>query len=314
MQAAIRDPGELLRRLQLPPDLACSTAAKTFPVFAPLEYIARIVPGDRTDPLLLQVLPLPAETQSTEGFSADPLAEQDYTLAPGLLKKYAGRALLVTTGACAIHCRYCFRREFPYQQSGPPAWDESLARIAADSTIEEVLLSGGDPLTLTDPVLARLVQRLAEIPHVRRLRVHTRLPIVIPQRVNAEFLGWLTGSRLTPIVVVHANHPQEIDDPTAAALKRLRQAGVMLLNQTVLLRGVNDQAEPLIELSRRLIDAGTTPYYLHQLDRVRGTAHFETPPEVGQQLIAAMRAALPGYATPRFVQELPGEPNKTVLA
>jgi EF-P beta-lysylation protein EpmB len=235
--------------------------------------------------------------------------------APGLLQKYAGRVLLVTTGACAVHCRYCFRRHFPYQNSphSLDGWDRAIDQIAADSSIQEVLLSGGDPLTLVDDTLARLAERLAAISHVRRLRVHTRLPIVIPERICDEMLAWLCGTRLRPILVVHANHPAEIDDAVAAALARLLHAGVMLLNQTVLLRGVNDDAQTLCQLSERLIEVGVMPYYLHQLDRVAGAAHFEVPEQTGRAIIRQMRARLPGYAVPRYVREVPGSPNKVVL-
>jgi len=314
MQQAVREGADLCRRLKLPESLACSAAGNSFPVFVPLEYLSRIIPGDPLDPLLLQVLPGAPESQPQPDFSADPLDESQAVLAPGLLHKYHGRALMITTGVCAVHCRYCFRREYPYAEAGPHTWNTALERLTADDSIEEVLLSGGDPLTLSDSVLADLVERLASIKHLKRLRIHTRLPIVIPQRVNDDLLAWLTQSRLTPIVVVHANHPNEIDQPTAAALSKLKNAGVLTLNQSVLLRGVNDNATALIELSRRLINQGVAPYYLHQLDRVRGAAHFEVDPEIGRDLIGEMRAALPGYAVPRFVQEHPGEHSKRVLA
>ena len=224
--------------------------------------------------------------------------------------------LAITTGACAIHCRYCFRRHYPYSESpkSPDDWQPAIDRIAADRSIDEVILSGGDPLTLVDGHLAELAARIARVGHVHRLRIHTRLPIVIPQRVTDELLDWLRGTRLTPIVVVHANHPQEIDDATAAALSRLVDAGIVVLNQSVLLHGVNDNAEALIGLSRRLVDLRVMPYYLHQLDRVRGAAHFEVPISRGVELIELLRRALPGYAVPRYVQELAGEPHKRVLA
>jgi EF-P beta-lysylation protein EpmB len=223
---------------------------------------------------------------------------------------------MVTTGACAVHCRYCFRRHYPYGEGphGVDDWRPAIERIAADDSIHEVLLSGGDPLTLVDGQLADLADRLAAIPHLRRLRLHTRLPIVIPQRVCPDLLDWLTGTRLTPIVVVHANHPAELDDATGAALARLVDAGVPLLNQAVLLRGVNDDIDALAELSERLIDLRVMPYYLHQLDRVAGAAHFEVPEAEGLALIEALRARLPGYAVPRYVRETLGAANKVVLA
>jgi len=318
IKRAVRDRGELLRQLGLPAQsTALAQAAEDqFPLFVPQEWIDRIRPGDPHDPLLRQILPLDAETQPFRGFTADPVDDQTAALAPGLLRKYYGRALIVTTGTCAVHCRYCFRRHFPYEALSPPAvtWDQAIEWIAAEPDIQEVLLSGGDPLMLVDASLANLAQRLARIPHVRRLRVHSRLPIVIPQRVDDRLISWLSGLRLTTIMVVHANHPAEIDVRVAAALERLVKAGVPVLNQAVLLRGVNDRAEVLIELCERLINLGVIPYYLHQLDRVAGAAHFEVPIERGREIIAQLRSRLPGYAVPRYVHERPGAPSKTVLA
>ena len=315
MRRAVRSAAELCRRLKLPNHLADSAATEDFPVFAPLGYIARMRAGDANDPLLRQVLPLAEENRYRPGFVRDPLAEHAAALRPGLLHKYHARALIVTTGACAVHCRYCFRRHFPYDNvpKSPSTWQSSIDAIAADTSLEEVILSGGDPLTLPDRLLADLAGRLADIKHVRRLRVHTRLPVVIPERVTDELLAWLTGSRLTPIMVIHANHAAEIDNSVQRALGKLIDAGIPVLNQAVLLRGVNDRAEALIELSRRLVDLRVMPYYLHQLDPVAGAAHFEVPVEEGRRLIEAVRAALPGYAVPRYVQEVPGQPNKVIL-
>ncbi len=203
--------------------------------------------------------------------------------APGLLQKYSGRALLVTTGACAVHCRYCFRRHYPYGEAPKSlaAWEPALAELAADRSLHEVLLSGGDPLVLVDEFLAQLAERLAGIAHLRRLRIHTRLPIVIPERVCDELLNWLTGTRLTPIVVVHANHAAELDENVAGALARLVDAGIVVLNQAVLLRGVNDSVGALAALCERLVDLRVIPYYLHALDPVAGAAHFEVPEHEG---------------------------------
>ncbi|HEV3021464.1 MAG TPA: EF-P beta-lysylation protein EpmB [Pirellulales bacterium] len=318
LREAIRDPQELCRILDLPAEYeaAAVRAAKDFPLLVPRGYVARMRPGDPHDPLLRQVLPLDAERAHVPGFTADPVGDAAAAVAPGLLQKYQGRALMVTTGACAVHCRYCFRRHYPYSD-GPgslAAREAALERIAADTTLDEVLLSGGDPLTLVDERLAGLVRRLDSIAHLRRLRIHTRLPIVLPERVCDELLDWLCATRLTPIVVVHANHPAEIDEAVAAALARLVDAGLVVLNQSVLLRGVNDQADVLIELCRRLVDLRVMPYYLHQLDRVQGAAHFEVPEAVGVRLVAEMRAKLPGYAVPRYVREAAGEKHKLVLA
>jgi EF-P beta-lysylation protein EpmB len=273
-------------------------------------------PGDPNDPLLLQVLPLSKELDFVPGFVTDPVGDAEATRQPGLLHKYEGRVLLVTTGVCAIHCRYCFRRHFPYDETPPSerVWDAAVEAIRNDATISEIILSGGDPLTVTDPRLARLAEQFTAIPHLRRLRIHTRLPVMIPSRVNDELLSWLTGTRLTPVMVIHANHAQELDNEVGAALRRLKEAGVLLLNQAVLLRGVNDTVDAQAALNLRLIDLGVTPYYLHQLDRVRGAAHFEVSIERGREIIAELRRRLPGYAVPQYVQEQPGAAHKVVLA
>ncbi|MCU0959471.1 MAG: EF-P beta-lysylation protein EpmB [Pirellulaceae bacterium] len=318
LKAAVRDPVELCRLLDLPESLhePARQAARLFPVFVPWEYLARIQPGDPHDPLLRQVLPLADELASGPEFTPDPVADTAATRQPGLLQKYAGRALLVTTPACAVHCRYCFRRHFEYQ--GTPrtaeAWRPVWECLAGDPTIEEIVLSGGDPLTLPDASLAALCQQLEQIPHLRRWRVHTRLPIMIPQRITDQLVTLLRQSRLTPLVVIHANHAAELDAAVADAVQRLVDAGIPVLNQSVLLRGVNDCAETLVALSRRLLELRVMPYYLHQLDQVSGAAHFYVPVERGRALIAAMRSHLPGYAVPRYVRETPGEPSKTVLA
>ena len=317
MKSAIRDLPSLCEHLGIEADLE-GTAGPTaqFPVFVPLALLDRMEAGNPRDPLLLQVLPVEQENQSPEYYSIDPLGESAATLQPGLLQKYQGRVLMVVTGACAVHCRYCFRRHFPYQQSptSMAQWQSAIQQIAADETIEEVILSGGDPLTIVDGKLAELVTALEAISHLKRLRIHTRLPIMIPARVTDELVELLSQSRLQSFVVIHANHENELDDSVGVALGRLASAGVTLLNQSVLLRGINDNAEVLTGLSKRLLELRVLPYYLHQLDQVVGTSHFEVAPQHGVELIEQMRAALPGYAVPRFVKELPGEPNKTVWA
>lgn len=315
LKRAVRDPAELCRMLELPEAVveAARRAGKEFPLRAPLGYVARMNKGDPVDPLLRQVLPLDDELRPVPGFTNDPVGDGPAAVAPGLLHKYQGRALLVATGACAVHCRYCFRRHFPYEESppGPVHWQQAVDRIAADSSIHEVLLSGGDPLSLVDSQLAWLAEALAAVPHVRRLRVHSRWPVVLPERVDDGLLQWLTGTRLTPILVIHANHAQELDESVAQALGRLSSAGVLLLNQAVLLRGVNDSVQALQALCERLIELRTTPYYLHQLDRVAGAAHFEVPPAEGLRLMHALHAVLPGYALPRYVREIAGAAGKT---
>ncbi len=314
---AISNPAELLRLLELPVSLLADAVreGKEFPLRVPRGYVARMKPGDPHDPLLRQVLPVGEEGVSAEGYTQDALNELQAMPVAGLLHKYHGRALLVTTGACAIHCRYCFRRHFPYAQANPATgeWAEALSYLARDASIEEVILSGGDPLSLPDARLALLAERLAAIPHLKYLRIHTRLPIVLPERVDGQLLDWLTGTRLKPIMVVHANHAQEIDGNVRAALMRLAERGVTLFNQSVLLKGVNDSAEALAALSQGLFDAGVTPYYLHLLDRVQGTAHFEVSETRARELMAEVRARLPGYLVPRLVREIAGAPAKQPL-
>ncbi len=311
---AVSDPVELCRMLGLESSLAVNVA--DFPLLVPRTYLSRIRPGDPNDPLLVQVLPSKAELSEVPGYRSDPLSESDAMIGPGLLKKYQGRVLMVTTVECSVHCRFCFRRHFSCRESSRAIKDlrPAIERIAADRSIREVILSGGDPLTLPDPQLAQLAQTLADIPHLRRLRVHTRLPVMIPARVTDELIDWLRGGRLTTVVVVHINHPAEIDDAVASALGRLIDAGVPVLSQTVLLSGVNDCPDVLAELCERLVDIRVIPYYLHRLDPVAGAAHFDVPDETGVRLIAALRARLPGYAVPRYVRETPGEVGKVVLA
>lgn len=292
------------------------TAGRQFPLLVPRGYIARIERGNPRDPLLLQVLPSAAEEQARPGYVDDPVGDIAARLAPGVLQKYQGRALIVTTGACAVHCRYCFRRRFNYDELPGFAeiWDSAASAVAADCSLHEVILSGGDPLTLSDERLRRLASRMANIPHVRRLRVHTRLPILIPERVNDSLLAWLTETRLAAIVVIHANHANELDGAVAAAISRLVDSGIVVLNQSVLLRGINDDLDTLLALSERLIDLRVMPYYLHQLDRATGAAHFEVPEMQGEALIEALRKRLPGYAVPRYVRETAGEPGKSIIA
>ena len=314
---AVRDPAELLGLLELDAGVLNDRVdpAQPFPLRVPRGYVARMRRGDVRDPLLAQVLPLAVEGAAQAGFVRDPVGDRGAMTRPGVLHKYAGRVLLVTTGACAIHCRYCFRRHFPYAQANPRTgtWREALDYIAADSSIEEVILSGGDPLSLPDPALADLVARIEAIAHVRTLRLHTRMPVVLPERVDAALLDWLGNTRLSRVVVLHANHGREIDHTVDAAVERLRALGVTLLNQAVLLRGVNDTVEAQAELSHRLFASGTLPYYLHLLDPVRGAAHFEVSSTEARALMRDLAARLPGYLVPRLVREEPGRPGKTPL-
>ena len=318
MKRAIRCTTELRQRLNLPANQSTSdeSTKSSFPTFVPLEFLARIQPGNEDDPLLRQVLPIAAESAEVDGYTADPVGDLNALPAAGVLHKYNRRALMITTSACGIHCRYCFRREFPYSDSGSQAqnWQPSLDYLRQHSEIDEVILSGGDPLTLVDDKLFRLISQLESIPHVRRLRIHSRMPIVIPQRVTSPLVDRLRKSRLATWMVVHANHPAELDEQVIGATDRLIDAGIPVLNQAVLLRGVNDDADTLEALCRKLANHRVQPYYLHQLDRVRGAAHFEVPEEEGLRLIEELRRRLPGYAVPNYVSERAGEPSKTPIA
>ena len=314
---AVRDPRELLALLGLASlgSRISDAAAAQFPLRVPRGFVARMRHGDAGDPLLRQVLPLDDEDRLMPGFGLDAVGDAAARTATGVLQKYRGRALLVATGSCAIHCRYCFRRHFPYGEDSATrdGWREALERIGADDSIDEVILSGGDPLSLATSKLAELTDALATIPHVRRLRIHSRLPVVLPERIDAGLLRWLGALPWPLAVVIHANHANEFDAGVDAALARLRGIGTTLLNQAVLLRGVNDSVDALADLSERAYAAGVLPYYLHQLDRVAGTAHFEVGDEVAIALHAALAARLPGYLVPKLVREVPGDTGKRPL-
>ncbi|MEZ5456163.1 MAG: EF-P beta-lysylation protein EpmB [Lysobacteraceae bacterium] len=313
---AITDPHELLQMLGLT-TLASRLAVELqgFPMRVPRSYAARMRHGDADDPLLRQVLPLDDENRLHPGYGFDAVGDHNARTAQGVLQKYHGRALLIATGSCAIHCRYCFRRHFPYAQDIAAAsdWQEALHQLRRDESISEVILSGGDPLALATHKLRQLSDALNAIPHIHRLRIHTRLPIVLPARVDDEFCAWLQSVPQKTALVLHANHAQELDLEVIRACQRLRQCGTVLLNQAVLLRGVNDEVGSLRELSERLFDAGVLPYYLHQLDRVHGTAHFAVDDDTALQLCAQLRRQLPGYLVPRLVREIEGEASKTPL-
>ena len=308
---AVRSSAELLQSLGLPPAIGCEDSG--FPVLVPRSFVRRMRRGDPNDPLLRQVLATAAERAVVPGFAADAVGDGNAMRAAGLIHKYRGRALLVATGACAVHCRYCFRRHFPYgeQPKRLDDWRPALETIAADQTIREVILSGGDPLMLTDRRLGDLLDRLEAVPHLRRLRLHTRLPIVLPDRVTGDLLDRLRRSRLQVWVVVHANHARELVDDCAAGLRRLVRSGLPTLNQAVWLRGVNDTAADQSALCESLIDLGVQPYYLHLLDRVAGAAHFEADHAAAVAAIDVVRRRLPGYAVPTVVREIAGEPSKT---
>ncbi len=315
LREAFTRPAELLSYLELDARLPLPSAKtlRDFPLRVPRGFAARMRKGDPDDPLFRQIWPQAAEDLEQLGFVDDAVGDLHMTRGGGLIHKYHGRVLVMATGACGINCRYCFRRHFPYGEhlAARDHWREALQTIRADPTIHEVILSGGDPLSLADDKLAELVEALEDIPHVRRLRLHTRQLVVLPERVDANLLDWLGRSRLQKVVVLHANHAQEMDASVARALLPLRQLGVHLLNQSVLLHGVNDQAAVMIQLSERLSECGVLPYYVHLLDRVRGSAHFDVPEDQAQHLMRALAAALPGYLVPRLVREEPGAQSKT---
>jgi EF-P beta-lysylation protein EpmB len=314
---AVTDPLELLDLLDLG-HLAAGLlpmADTGFALRVPRGFVARMRRGDPRDPLLLQVLPQAAELHAVPGFSSDAVGDLAARSAHGVLHKYQGRALLIATGSCAVNCRYCFRRHFPYAEQTAAAhrWHEAVTYIRDDASIEEAILSGGDPLSLSTPKLAEVTDALAPIPHLRRLRIHTRLPVVLPERVDDELLAWLRHLPWPVAVVLHANHANEIDAGVAQACARLRAAGANLLNQSVLLRGVNDTGDALAALSERLYACGVIPYYLHQLDRVAGAAHFAVDDAQARSLVEGLRGRLSGYLVPRLVREIPGVPAKTPL-
>jgi len=308
---AVTDINELVRLL----DLDEAPPAADFPLMVPLPWLARIERGNRFDPLLLQIMPSGEELVKSAGYALDPLEEMSSAPIPGLIHKYHGRVLVIVSGACAVNCRYCFRRHFPYQdfKPGREGWLRIAEYVAADPTIREVILSGGDPLVLSDSRLQWVERTIAGTGHVDTLRLHTRLPVVIPQRVCDALLEWIGASPLRIVMVVHCNHAREIDASVERAMRKLAAAGVVLLNQSVLLRGINDSASAISDLSRRLFEAGVMPYYLHLLDPVQGVAHFDVPEVEAVRLMAEVAAALPGYLVPKLVREIPGEAAKRQL-
>ncbi len=313
---AIRDPAELLRLLDLPEHLlpGAQAACKDFPLKVPRGYAALMRRGELHDPLLRQVLPLAEESEVVDGYLLDPVADSQSICSQGLLQKYPGRALLLTTGACAIHCRYCFRRHFPYQehQGFGHRWHASLAQLRRSATAE-LILSGGDPLSLSNARLSELAELFSTLPALRRIRFHSRYPVVLPERIDDEFVQLAEHLPGRPIMVIHCNHPQELGRAAQDALEKLHRAGWVLYNQSVLLRGVNDHLETLSELSERLFDLAVQPYYLHQLDRVQGAAHFAVSDAQARDLHRQLRQTLPGYLVPQLVREIPGEASKTPL-
>jgi len=317
LSGSIRCPETLWKRLNLPLDTlpAALKAHHDFPLRVPEPYLDKIEPGNPDDPLLKQVLPVAQETQPRPGFVADPLGERLANPSSGLLHKYQSRVLLILSGACAINCRYCFRRHFPYADNrlSSQEFADIQAYLEAHPEVNEVILSGGDPLVVSNARLATLLKIIENIPTISRLRIHTRLPVVIPQRIDAGLLEVLGNSRLNRVLVTHSNHPQELDEVFDQAMGALRQAGVHLLNQAVLLNGINDQADVQAALSERLFQAGVLPYYLHLLDPVAGAHHFDVPEKSAQKMMAELHRRLPGFLIPRLVREISGKSGKTLI-
>lgn len=313
---AIREPAELLNYLNLPDSLleGAEAASESFALRVPRGYCQRIEKGNPGDPLLRQILPLDAELNQDIHFTLDPVADLAAMKVPGLLHKYHGRVLIITTPVCAVHCRYCFRRHFPYQENrAEQDWQQAVDYIHDHSDIHEVILSGGDPLSLTEAKLKKLTDKLIHIPHIKTLRIHTRQPIVLPERVNNEFLAWIDSLPWKVVMVLHCNHANEIDTSVARALDELQQHQVTLLNQSVLLKGVNDNTEVLINLSEMLFTHHVLPYYLHLLDKVQGAQHFYIENDKATQLLREVRQHLPGYLVPKLVREIAGEKSKTAV-
>jgi EF-P beta-lysylation protein EpmB len=314
---AVTDPAELLHLLDLDhtqmPQI--QMAGASFPLRVTRYFVSLMRTGDPGDPLLNQVLPLAREEIPVTGYFDDPVDDMAASRQHGILKKYQGRALMVTTGACAIHCRYCFRRHYPYSaESVLRHWKSAMETLRDLPDTTELILSGGDPLSLSDARLEDLLAEADRLPNLQRLRIHTRLPVVLPRRITEQFTKLLSRSRLQMVLVIHANHPHEVTLELGRALARLAAAGVTLLNQSVLLKSINDDADTLASLSESLFGIGVMPYYLHLLDPVAGAAHFDVPLARAAGLMGELRERLPGYLVPRMVRELPGAPYKTPIS
>ncbi|MBI0113190.1 MULTISPECIES: EF-P beta-lysylation protein EpmB [unclassified Gilliamella] len=314
----VTDIKELYRCLNLDPEaisLPMLQARKQFPLRVPMAFINRMKKGDSQDPLLLQVLCDEKELINVAGFSEDPLEEQNNTI-PGLLHKYHNRALLMTKTACAINCRYCFRRHFPYHdnQGTKKNLGAALAYIASHPELDEIILSGGDPLMAKDHEMAFLITELEKISHIKRLRIHSRLAVVIPNRITSELCRLFAKTRLQIVLVTHINHPNEIDDNVTNAIKRLKEHQVTVLNQSVLLKKVNDDADVLACLSNKLFSIGILPYYIHLLDKVQGAAHFLVDDDNAKQIMRQLAKNVSGYLVPKLAREIGGEKSKRVIA
>lgn len=313
----IRDIDALCEQLHLPESIkkGALEVADSFPLRVSRSFLGQIEASNPDDPLLLQILPRSDEDERVEGFSSDPVGDLDSTVSHGVIHKYRNRVLLTVTGACAIHCRYCFRRNFPYSTENPRRdnWDGALHYISLHPEIEEVILSGGDPLMVELDNLEELVQQIERFEHVMRIRIHTRIPVVAPEMINRRMVAWLETINLPLVMVIHSNHPNEISPEVVDTLRRLTQAGVRLYNQSVLLKGVNDHPQTLADLSNRLFRAGVQPYYLNLLDRAHGTAHFEVSDERAREILSQLQTLLPGYLLPKMVRDRGNNTGKVVF-
>ncbi len=313
LRTAVRDPETLHKRLNLEATEADWLDSPAFEVLVPEPYLARIQPGNPRDPLLLQVAPSRLEEALVDGYTPDPLNESSSMDSPGIMKKYSGRALYLATSECPIHCRYCFRRHFPYAENRSDSVEQVLETVRNDDSIQELILSGGDPLLLSDDRLNHLLQEAASVAHLKTIRLHTRFVVVIPQRVTSGLIDALSNARQKIVLVTHVNHPREIDSDVASAFQILQCADLTLLNQSVLLRDVNDSSDVLAELSQRLFEIGVLPYYLHLLDKVEGAAHFDVAEDEALKIYRGLQTQLPGYLVPRLARESPGAAFKTLV-
>ena len=308
---------ELLNQLGLKAEDLNTTeqAASQFPIKVPQPFVQLMEYGNPEDPLLKQVLPISSELQVDNNFNIDPVGESSFNPVPGIVHKYRNRVLMIISPNCAINCRYCFRRHFPYQENrqSKQQWMQALDYLKKRPEINEVIYSGGDPLAANDHFLSWLTGEIESIKHIKRLRIHTRLPVVIPSRIDDQFLHWLTSTRLKPTIVLHINHANEIGTALSQGVKRLRQAGITVLNQSVLLKGINDNSDQLICLSETLFDAGILPYYLHMLDPVQGASHFDVPKEQAVDIFNQIQSELPGFLMPKLVREIAGESSKSLI-
>lgn len=313
----IRDPLVLLKRLELDQNVGLLAAAKRsseiFPLRVTPDFVEKMEKGNIDDPLLRQVLPILDELEVHDGFTVDPVAEaESFIETKGLVRKYKNRALIMATGACAIHCRYCFRRHFPYAENAiSDQHVTEMIQTIENHKLSEIILSGGDPLMLSTEKLAKLIDRCSLVPSIKTVRVHTRLPVVLPERIDGVFAEWWNHLPFKKVMVIHANHPNELDEKLAHHLAALENT--LILNQTVLLKGVNDSVADIVTLNQRCFEFGIQPYYLHLLDKVEGAAHFNVSESEALKLMEGLRAELPGYLVPTLVREEPGANSKTVI-